>query len=205
MENLKTQKFQLLTYLGQGILPFEQWSGVFSNPQLDSMPGLICKGYTVWFPTMIDYLNRPNDIDQAMNDLAGEKGADEAISLCLKLEKYYKEILSLFSREEQLFIIDRRLQNVHGVLSMFRSKKIKTRFYDSIKEKVIAEHIDRKDYRDIMNVFYPQMHKCEMNLRNRLVTTALFKEFGGFYLNYLKVDPYLIKIAVELGVMKQNA
>ena len=40
-----------------------------------------------------------------------------------------------------------------------------------------------------------------MELRNKLVKSELFKEFAEYYFEHLKIDPHLLRIANELGVL----
>jgi len=196
----KPEKFRLMCYLAQGILPFEQWSCVFANPDVDSKPGLICKAFAVWFPTMLDYLRRPEEVDATIRELSGDREADEAVQLSRTLGIFFKRLLTPFSREEQIFINDRRLQNVHGILSTFRLDRIHTKHYSADADEVLVEHMDADKYHEIMRNYYPQMQVHEMALRNKLVTTDLFREFGLFYMNNLKTEPHLVGIATRLGV-----
>lgn len=201
MTALKPEKFCLMAYLAQGILPFEQWSCVFANPELSSRSGLICKAFAVWFPTMLDFLRRPADVENAIGKLAESAEAQETLRLSEELAAYYKGLLSLYSREEQIFINDRRLQNVHGVLSIFRLDRIHVKHYSKDSDEVVVEHIGADEYHKIMKVYYPSMHSAELSLRNRLVTTDQFGEFGTFYTSKLKTEPHLIQIAMRLGVV----
>jgi len=199
-KDAKKNRFRALAYLAQGILPFEQWSSVFSNPELHDRPGLVCKSFVVWFPTMVDYLMPSQEVSQSISELSKDSECEEVISLCCKLEEHYRNFLSNFSREEQIFINDRRLQNVHGVLSMFRLDKIHVKHYCKEDDEVVVEHIDSDKYHEMMKIFYPSMQEKEMELRNRLVTSNIFKQFGIFYLDNLKIDPHIINLATKLGV-----
>ena len=154
----------------------------------------------VWFPTMIDYLRPSPEVSQSISELSNDLECKDAISLCRKLEEHYKKFLSNFSREEQLFINDRRLQNVHGVLNIFRLEKIHVKHYCKEDNAVVVEHIESNKYHEIMRIFYPSMHEKEMELRNRLVSSNIFKEFGIFYIDNLKIDPHVINLATNLGV-----
>jgi hypothetical protein len=201
MASLKSEKFQLMAYLAQGILPFEQWSCVFANPELSSRPGLICKAFAVWFPTMLDFLRRSADIENAIAKLSESAEAQEVLRLSRELEAYYKKLLSLYSREEQIFINDRRLQNVHGVLSTFRLDRIHVKHYGKDSDEVVVEHIEADEYHGIMKAYYPEMQSLELSLRDRLVATDQFREFGIFYTSELKAEPHLKEIAMRLGVL----
>lgn len=201
--NIKREKSFLIGYLGQGILPFGQWSCVFSNPELQEKTGLICKSFTVWFPTMLDFIKVPQEL-QTIIDKDHDEKVEEVKSLILRLQEFYRYFLSLYSREEQIFIIDRRLQNVHGILSIFRLDKIHTKFFDADSGEIQIQHIDADEYHKIMRSFYPELQHNEMMLRNRLVTAERFAEFGEFYTSKLTFEPHLINLAKRLGVFDQG-
>lgn len=202
-ENTKNKRYLLVQYLGTGILPFDQWCGVFANPELNSRPGLICKAFTVWFPTMLDYLNRPEEVNLCIAELVGDECVDEAANLCDELDRHYKNLLALFSREEQLFLVDRRLQNVHGKLSRFTTERIKTTYYDRDTDRRCVEWVEADDYHEVMRSYYPEMGKVTLHLRNRLVTSERFRMFGDFYKNEVKPDPHLFALGAKMGVITE--
>ncbi len=200
MPDAKTHKFRLMVHLAQGILPFEQWAPVFANPELRSRPALICKAFAVWFPTMLDFLEPKQETKDAVAALAGEAVAAEVIELSESVGRHYTQMLSLFSREEQMFIRDRRLQNVHGVLSTFILDRIHIKYYDPARDAVVIEHIDANDYHRIMRTYYPAAQTNELTLRNRRTGSDIFREFGQLYDARLRIDPHLMAVARRLGV-----
>jgi hypothetical protein len=161
----------------------------------------VLKAVVVWFPTMLDYLRRPTDVENAIVALTTSGEAQEALRLSSGLMGFYKQMLSLYCREEQIFINDRRLQNVHGVLNTFRIGRLHVKHYKKDSDEVVVEHIQADEYHSIMNAYYPSMHSVELSLRERLVNTELFREFGAFYTAKLKVEPHLVQIAAQLGVL----
>jgi len=59
--------------LAQGVIPYEQWSSVFVDPKLSMWPGLHAKAFSVWFPTMIDYLSGRAESTAIKNELRDRK------------------------------------------------------------------------------------------------------------------------------------
>lgn len=201
-EEEKKNRIKVLAYLAQGILPFEQWSCVFSNPKYGNEElGLICKAFSVWFPTMIDYISGRGKVQSVIEALESDEDCNVMISQCNKLEEYYKKILSTYSREEQVFLINRRNQNVHGELSQFRIEDIDIKHFSVATQKIIKERISAEDYQIIVNPFYSNLTKSEIELRNRLVTNnELYVEFAKYYERELIIDPYIIEMANDLGI-----
>ena len=195
---LKCQIFERLAY---GVLPFEQWMPVFYNSKLVDWPGLRCKAFTVWFPTTIDYLRgvqKRKDFEQE----AQSRAIDllKLPHLAGALETCFSDCLALYSRDEQIFLRDRRLQNVHGMLHLYVMEKQKIPFFDASTRSIAHSEVLAADYRAIMKAFGPDIHAKTLRLLNRLSASEQFAKLLNLYLNELDFATKLWPLAEELGV-----
>ena len=195
---LKCQFFERLAY---GVLPFEQWMPVFSNAAFIDWPGLRCKAFAVWFPTTIDYLRGA----QERATLAGEstrRGIDlgKVSRLTDALGGCFSDCLALYSRDEQLFLRDRRLQNVHGRLHIYLWEVQKVHFFDASTGSIERCEIPAADYRAIMSAFYSNMQSSTLNLLDRLLGSEPFDILLRLYRDELDFETKLLPLAEELHI-----
>lgn len=196
-EELKARAVELLGY---GVLPFEQWAHVFANPKLDEWPGLKAKAFSVWFPTMIDFLQGSDEVSAIASELMKRQVETESLfELIERLKSSYQKVLSLYSSDEQLFIRDRRLQNVHGRLQIYMLDEHEVTIYDG-KSGLIKRSLDAKNYRELMQNYYSDLSGNSARLIERLVKSTEFKELSELYFSKLKFQDHFAPLIEKLGV-----
>ncbi len=195
---LKCQIFERLAF---GVLPFEQWMIVFANAEFIDRPGLRCKAFTVWFPTMIDYVRGTQERATLAKE-SERRGIDFGKVFCLTdaLGGCYSDCLALYSRDEQLYLRDRRLQNVHGRLHIYLWDEQKAHFFDASTGSIEKCEILAADYRAIMSDFYSDMQANTLNLLDRLLGSESFDQLLSLYRTELDVETKLLPLAEELGI-----
>lgn len=197
----KELKARAVELLALGVIPFEQWAHVFANPQLSEWDGLRAKAFAVWFPTMLDFLKGEDDWKaiQAELDRRGEAYGDvfERTNI---LARHYRAVLPLFSEDEQIFIRDRRLQNVHGRLHIYQRDEHKLDVFDPETGKVKKTARSAGEYRDLLLRYYPKLRESSKGLLNRLLESRQFSELSGYYNEKLRVEAQLVPLIEALGV-----
>jgi len=187
------------------VLPFEQWLPVFANNAFIDWPGLRSKAFTVWFPTMIDFEKGVNE-RQALRREAKKRNVDcrKIFRLADELTEQFKKVLSLFSRDEQFFIRDRRHQNLHGRLHIYIWDNQNIDWFDKTTGSIKKCSITADEYRKIMALFYSDMQKNTLALLNRLLNSNEFKELLELYENKLVFQTKLAPLANELGIIAKD-
>lgn len=198
-------KCQVFERLANGVLPFEQWLPVFANQTFSEWPGLRCKAFTVWFPTMIDYQKGATE-RQVLCEEVKSRGIDclKVFDLAEELQKRYSAVLRLYTRDEQLFLRDRRLQNVHGVLHIYTRDKQRVDWFDGVGNSVKKCIITAAEYRRIMAKFYSEMQKSTLVLLDRLLSSSEFSDLLHLYQNKLTFQTSLVPLAQKLGITGGN-
>ncbi len=197
-EDLKRRAVELLA---QGVIPYEQWSSVFVDPELSMWPGLQAKAFSVWFPTMIDYLSGRAESTAIKNELCDRKvDCEQVFELSEELERCFIEVLSLYTNKEQIFIRDRRLQNVHGRLHINLFEKHEIKVFNKTSKKTESIKLTAHEYRKIMDDFYGDLSKHSSELIQRLLESQPFNDLTELHINRLKVEDYLKPLIEKLGV-----
>ncbi|MBU1146556.1 hypothetical protein KKD80_03360 [Patescibacteria group bacterium] len=194
-QRLKRDAFQILAI---ATIPMENWFAVFFDKKDRAMmnrPGLRRKTFYIWFPTMIDFLKDKSE--KRIKDLYDE--IHKRKIKISKIEKYtfdlidfFKKILSLYSEQEQLFLYDRRLQNVHGFLDIYFDGW-NLRWFDIKHNKIDSKFFKPNDYKKIIVPLYKDMQNKSERLLERFVKSAEGEGLKKFYENKLK-SPKLRKL-----------
>lgn len=195
---LKARAVELLAH---GVLPFEQWAHVFANPDLSRWPGLKAKAFSVWFPTMVDFLEG-----------SGERGAIEAEliargvniepvpELSRLLSDAFRSVLNLYSTDEQAFLRDRRLQNVHGRLQLSTYEVHDFAVFDPQTQDMARLRLTSAEYRALMFRFYPDMQNISASLIERLIHSEAFALLSALYVGRLRLQEHFVPLIERLGV-----
>jgi hypothetical protein len=189
-------KTKPLWYFGLMTLPMRQWLCYIvpqdycfaSNAGLSFPPdNLKYRTFSIWFCTIIDALEKENHIYETLNELEIEKYQIDITKTHMTnvLEKF-KAVASNFTKREQLFLRDRRLQNVHGYLSCYFKKNIAVKWFDAPRGKVIRETITADEYNSIMQEFYPEMASNEDKLIKKFLLSEGGKDLVAYWSSTLR-------------------
>lgn len=182
----------------QGVVPYTNWSSVFANPKLSDWPALQAKAFHVWFPTMLDYLSGRDESRTVMKELNSRKVLYENVfDLSERLEQCFKNVLSMYSVEEQIFVWDRRLQNVHGKLQTDVYEKHSVRVYDA---KILNRELSAEEYREILIPFYRDLPRHSKEFIGRFLGSREFPELTDLFNNQLNIRTNLEVLIKKLGV-----
>lgn len=194
-------KREALQRLGQGVLPFEQWANVFANPKLAEFQNLKCKAFSVWFTTPIDYIKDYQIVQDLVAEAAARKVALLSVpDLASELNHHFAATLSLFSRDEQIFMRDRRLQCVHGVLNQYSRELIGIDWFDNTSRLVVRTTFTADEYTAIVYPFYVNMQEAVLALLGRTLASPAFAALGELYSKKLKPAPHLVALTSGLGL-----
>lgn len=197
-EELKCRAIELLA---NGLVPFEQWANVFANPTLDGFPNLKSKAFSVWFPTMTDFLVAEDEFNCVKKYMKNRSLDDRGLfENANTLADWFKELLSLFSTDEQIFIRDRRLQNVHGILHLGVKEKHEIRYWNAEENKLRKVELTGEQYRNIVAPFYFNLGEKSKELVSRLVNSGAFIKFSDVYKSDLKFPELIERYINEYGV-----
>jgi hypothetical protein len=194
-------KCRAVELLAIGVIPFEQWANVFANPQFLSLNGLRAKAFAVWFSTMADFLKGEADWTALRNELdkRSEPYAD-AFERIFALAEHFRLVLTLYSIDDQIFLRDRRLQNVHGRLHIYAQDEHEIPIFDLAVRKVIKIDKSASEYREIMGRYYPRLGERSKELIDRLLSSREFADLTAYYKAKLEVATNLAPLIDALGV-----
>lgn len=197
-DDLKCRGAELLAY---GILPIEQWANVFANPNFSEYPGLRAKAFSVWFTTMIDYIQGEDEARVVQKELS-KRGVEtaELFDLYGQLVDAFRSLLSIFSSEEQIFLRDRRLQNVHGRLQLNTYEEHDIPIYDASLSKIRRIQFTAAEYREMMQSFYSQLAEKSEGLLNRAIESQEFTALTELYKQKLVIGEHFSSLLVRLDV-----
>jgi hypothetical protein len=194
-EQLVSRAVELLL---QGVVPYTNWACVFANPKLSEWPALQAKAFHVWFPTMHDYLSGRDDSRAIKKELdVRTVHYEDVFDLSEKLEKCFKTVLSMYSVEEQVFVWDRRLQNVHGKLQVNLYETHSIRVYDT---KILNRELSAEEYRRLLVPFYHDLSRHSKEFIGRLLGSGVFSELTDLFNNQLDINKHLAALIKKLGV-----
>jgi hypothetical protein len=190
---------ELLAY---GILPIEQWASVFANPAFEEWPGLRAKAFAVWFPTQVEFLRGADEFAAVEKELKqrGDGRIDELSELYVSLSNAFRGVLGLLSSDEQAFIRDRRLQNVHGRLQLYTYEVHEFPLFDLRSGSVVSTRFSAEDYRAVMGRYYSNLGRNSADLLNRVVRSQEFGHLSELYHGQLNMKDHFEPLLRRLGV-----
>jgi len=199
--NDETLKFRALELLAHGVIPLEQWAAVFENPAFSAWPGLLSKAFSVWFPTQIDYLQGHDECVAIEKELS-KRGVvvGPVFELHRQLESAFKGVLALFSIEEQLFLRDRRLHNVHGRLQLNAYEEHDAPLFDAATGLVRRTKFTADNYRAIMLQYYSTLAETSAALLNRMLDSKEFAVLATLHATRLKMGEHFQPLIEQMGV-----
>lgn len=197
-EALKCRALELLAY---GVIPFEQWAHVFANPNFVSWNGLRAKAFSVWFPTMVDYLQGQQECAAVEKELMRRNvHTGPVFELHRELSRSFASLLGLVTIEEQLFIRDRRLQNVHGRLQLNTYEEHDVPLYDKADGSIRRMKFTAQNYRDIMQRYYANLSEVSAELLERVLRSQEFAQMTELYRTRLEMGEHFQPLIERLGV-----
>lgn len=110
---------------------------------------------TIWLCSMLDTLEADSSYIPQVIKESEASGFDSLVHNGKQLQNLCKltsELLEIFTREEQIFLLDLRNQWVHGYLTNRHRDKISVKF--SQNGKIVKEKIPNREYAEIIGIFY---------------------------------------------------
>jgi len=195
-----TLRYQCFRRLAQGVHPFEMWATVFGASALIAFPEVRTKAFSVWFPTMLDYL-AVEDHTACMLQEAARRRLDlgRVPSLCENLSKAYKVIVAQYSRAEQVFLTDRRTQDVHGVVRLSEWQPRHVVWYDAQSATLRREKVTPDDHRALLLSVGPRFLTLTRALLDRLLSSKEYVRLCQLFNQHL-TPTRLAEIGRQLGV-----
>lgn len=133
----------------------QNWGVYLFNDDFEREVELRNKLGTIWLCALLDTVEAESKV---IDDVLKKTENCRFYSLAHNAEQLKKfcgvtgELLELFTREEQIFLVDLRNQWVHGYLSARQKEEISVKFYRG--GVVVREKISRLGYAGIMEEFY---------------------------------------------------
>ena len=160
--------------LAFGALPVEDWAQTFASTaeeEPEATEDLRNLAFIIWFPTTTDYMLTAG-LRTLVRGEAEKRGlaCESIFASADELSDHFHNILSLLTREEQIFVRDRRWQSIYGNLDYFVSPTPTVRWYDSVQRRVETAQIANEDLQDvILAPFYADQSRSESRLRSKVV------------------------------------
>lgn len=161
--------------LSFGALPIENW-GCFFAPGAMVYPNdevLANRAFSIWFPTIYDYIEGRAEFERVVAECRARRlDVAELERLANELDQRLRSVAGLLSREEQIFLRDRRLQNVHGSLEYFVAERPTVKWYDSASARMVVEQIDEAElHYVVLKPFNADVRTSQATLRKRVTSS----------------------------------
>jgi len=184
-------KYQIYRRLCHGVVPFENWASVFAARELESWRAIQAKAFCVWFPTMLDYLVHEADFGKLRAE-AQRRSLEceevlEVLGLADALSSCYKRVLGLYSREEQVFLWDRRVQLVHGNVYFGEGHFQRVHWYDASNDRTVSEKLSPDQYRETLGCLAPDFLARGVEMLDRFQCSVEFRDLLDLFVNRLEV------------------
>ena len=162
--------------LGFGAIPIENW-GCFFAPGIMVYPhdeALANRAFSIWFPTILDFIDGESEMKRVCDEAKRRNiSIDRIGELAEKLGAKLRAVARMLSREEQIFLRDQRLQNVHGSLEYFLAAVPSVKWYDAAKDIIVVEQIPEEVlHYSILKPFNADKHASKATLRTRVTSSA---------------------------------
>lgn len=173
-ESLKCKSCEIIAF---GALPLEKWGPYFATEKYMNDIPLREKAFAIWFYTLLDFVGNEDIFDAMCSEMKLRKFETEAlVNAWGTLSKLYKTVLSLYSKEEQLFLSYIRDHAVHGSISLWSVQKFNRTWYEAKTNKVVKEKVQVDDYRKMINPQFAMMPKTTVLLLERLLQSVEFSD-----------------------------
>lgn len=145
--SLKALRNGIFAVFADNVNCISAWGFYFYDEKFDEEFELRNRLGVIWLASLIDSLEGEVRVLDKYEEAAIELNQPTLASLCGKAREFVetvKEVLSLYSREEQLFIRDLRDQYVHSWLARRHRESFSVKFYDG--SQIVTETVDRDSY-----------------------------------------------------------
>lgn len=158
------------------------WGFYLFSGELDSEPQLRNKITVVMISGLFDTLEAESRVIDVYKAEAEKKGYANMVAWCESAREWcvaVQEVLSLFSKDEQLFIQDMRDQLVHGWLNKTHRERFPVKYFNG--EAIVKEEVDREDYQDIIKI--PMLGVRDGNIIFQKGLDDTLTEFSAKFIN----------------------
>ncbi len=125
------------------------------SPEFDNEQELRTRVGVIWLCSLLDSVEGERRSVASYRKKATERGLTHLVPFCDQAERFVKtveEILSRYSRDEQLFISDFRDQIVHSWLGRRHMDHFRVRHFDG--KNIVREELGMMDHAAIVRPFY---------------------------------------------------
>lgn len=145
--DLKALRNGLFALFSDNATCISTWGIYFLDEKFDDEPELRNKLGIIWLASLFDSLEGESRVLEKYRAAATELNQPVLVALCTKAREFMdtvREVLCLYSREEQLFVRDLRDQWVHSWLARRHNESFDIKFYDGTR--VVKENVTRDSY-----------------------------------------------------------
>ena len=170
---------RIITLVIDGKILAENWGVYLTHTDLDTEPELRNKIAAIWISGLLDSLDAQKRVLDKYEEEAKSKNYKNMVIWCQRAREFYgytKEILAIFTKEEQLFIQDLRDQLVHGWLHKKHNDEFNVKYCDG--DSIVVEKISNEEYHALVRDFYFSGLDKTM--------AGIVKRFCDYELNYWK-------------------
>src|SRR3989304_76778 len=142
------------------------WGFYLCDPQMDTEQELRNKLTAIWIRALIDSIEGEQRYLADYRVEAERRGFRNTVLLCERASEYFqcvRDLLSRFTKEEQIFLFHVRNLLVHGWVNAEHSDHINIKFFDG--SRVVVEQLDRETYWNLKREFLGHFYsgKAEMD------------------------------------------
>jgi hypothetical protein len=190
----KLLALKVITLVDDGRTLANTWGVYLFDSKLNAEPELRNKISVVIISGLLDTVQAKDRVIDAHKREAEERGFENIVAWCDLAKEWCvaaQGVLSLFSKEEQLFIQDCRNQWVHGWLTKTQQERFRVSYFNG--EKFVTEKVDREEYFDLIKV--PMVGVMDGNIIYQKRLEEVLYGFSSRLLNremqYWKMVEYL--------------
>jgi hypothetical protein len=131
------------------------WGFYLFSSEFDKEPELRNKIGVIWVVSLLDSLEGER---RALEDYETEailRGLPHLVDVCKQASRFFRiveEVLSLYTKEEQIFLNDLRNQFVHSWLARRHVKEFQITYYDGTS--MVRERITQEYFNSVVQPFY---------------------------------------------------
>lgn len=173
--NLANRLYEVIV---ANLTTLETWGSYLTSPEFDKEPELRNKIGVIWVCSLLDTLEAES---RFLPEVAKEAQARDFISLVHNAQQLQKfcvivgEVLDVFTRGEQIFLVDLRNQWVHTYFANRHRGLIAVKY--AARGKVISEKLTERQYFEAMDELWEKAKVSSLdNVLTPLIARALDKK-----------------------------